>query len=121
MPGCPGERCSQVRPQTRLRLVLVLSGLPRPVVQASLYDDAGIFIARPDLYYPHARLAIEYDGVAHRHSLVADNRRQNRILEAGYSLLRFTASDIFHGPAAVVGQAGRALSRPSPPGVAKPA
>lgn len=106
--------------ETRLRLVLVLNGLPMPVVQASLYDDAGIFIARPDLYYPDAQLVIEYDGTVHRNTLAADNRRQNRILEAGYRLLRFTAGDIFHTPLAVVGQVGRALS-PQPPGVARPA
>ena len=54
-------------------------------------------------------LKIEYDGETHRFSLAADNRRQNRILEAGYRLLRFTASDIFRTPASVVGQVERAL------------
>lgn len=107
--------------ETRLRLVLVLNGLRRPEVQPSLSDDGGIFIARPDLYYPCARLAIEYDGAAHRSTLVADNRRQNRILEAGYRLLRFTAGDVFYAPAAVVGQVERALSDPARRGVVTPA
>ena len=74
--------------ETRLRMLLVLSGLPRPEVQASL-RGAG---ARPDLYYPEHRLVIEYDGATHRSSLAADNRRQNRLVDAGYRVLRFTAA-----------------------------
>lgn len=95
--------------ETRLRLLLVLSGLPRPQVQASLFDNDGGFIARADLYYASRCLAVEYDGINHRSNLAADNRRQNRLLEAGYRLLRFTAGDILRTPAAVVGQVERAL------------
>lgn len=91
--------------ETRLRLLLVLSGLPRPQVQVSL---PGVF-ARADLYYPDARLVIEYDGATHRTSLAADNRRQNRLIEAGYRVLRFTASDVLGNPAAVVELVRRAL------------
>lgn len=96
--------------ETRLRLLLVLHGLPRPSLQTPLHDAAGCYVARPDLYYPRVRLAIEYDGVSHRASLESDNRRQNRILEAGYRLLRFTAGDILNRPASVVAQVQRALS-----------
>lgn len=95
--------------ETRLRVLLVKNGLPRPRVQVSLHDGSGMFLARTDLYYPDSRLAIEYDGVNHRTRLAADNRRQNRLLEAGYRLLRFTAADISRTPAAVVGQVERAL------------
>jgi hypothetical protein len=98
--------------ETRLRLLLVSSGLPRPAAQVSLYDETGGFLARPDLYYPSDHLAIEYDGASHRTTLAADNRRQNRILEAGYRLLRFTAVDVLHNPVSVVGQVRRALRHP---------
>ncbi len=77
--------------ETRLRLKLVLAGLARPRVQVTLGDP---FIARVDLYYPDQRLVIEYDGGSHRDSLVADNRRQNRLTNAGYRVPRFTASDL---------------------------
>jgi len=96
--------------ETRLRLLLVLAGLPRPRAQVSLRDDFGLFLARPDLYYPDARLAIEYDGATHRASLAADNRRQNRMFDAGYRLLRFTAADVLSAPDSVVALVGRALS-----------
>ena len=87
--------------ETRLRLLLILAGLPRPGVQVSLGNEAS-FLGRVDLYYPDHRLIIEFDGGTHRNTLAADNRRQNRMLQAGYSLLRFTASDVFGDPVSVV-------------------
>ena len=88
--------------ETRLRLLLVLAGLPRPQVQVPLHDDKGHFIGRPDLYYPEQRLALEYDGAIHRETMTADHRRQNRLINAGYRLLRFTAADVLSDPDSVV-------------------
>ena len=96
--------------ETRLRLLFIFAGLPRPSVQVRLYDSRGLFLARADVYYPIHRLVIEYDGAAHRHSLAADNRRQNRLLEAGYRLLRFTAEDVLTTPAETVLIVSRALA-----------
>ena len=81
--------------ESRLRMILVLGGLPRPQVQVELRDRDGSFLARPDLLYQAARLAIEYDGATHRDNLVSDNRRQNRLQRAGYRLLRYTGPDVF--------------------------
>lgn len=80
--------------ETRLRWLLIKSGLPHPQVQADLRDADGHFIGRADLYYPSARLVIEYDGANHRERLSEDNRRQNALIAAGFRLLRFTASDL---------------------------
>lgn len=99
--------------ETRLRLVLVLAGLPRPEAQVSLFDVAGRFLGRPDLYYRTHRLGLEYDGAIHRDSLVADNRRQNRLLHAGYGLLRFTAADVLSSPESVVALVRAALASPT--------
>jgi very-short-patch-repair endonuclease len=96
--------------ETRLRLMLVLAGLPRPQAQISLYDEFGDFLGRPDFYYPYYRLALEYDGARHRENLTGDNRRQNRLLDAGYRLLRFTAADVMSAPNSVVALVRRALS-----------
>lgn len=96
--------------ETRLRLLLVLAGLPHPKVQVSVRDDAGLIIARPDLYYPGVRLAIEYDGATHRDSLAADNRRQNRLVDSNHRILRFTAGDVLNTPVAVVSIVRRALA-----------
>lgn len=90
--------------ETRLRWLLIQAGLPRPEVQATLRDDAARFVGRVDLYYPDARLVLEYDGDNHRQRLVEDNRRQNMLINAGYRLLRFTAADIHSRADVVVAQ-----------------
>jgi hypothetical protein len=77
--GPPGARgCRQLRRavelsnplaesamETRLRLVLVLGGLPEPVLQYRIADHDGAVFARVDLAYPAARLALEFDGREH--------------------------------------------------------
>ncbi len=88
--------------ESRLRMLLVLGGLPRPEAQVSLHDHLGRFLGRPDLYYRSHKLGIEYDGGTHRNSLAEDNRRQNRLLNSGIRLLRFTAADVLHGPGSIV-------------------
>ncbi len=90
--------------ESRLRMLLVLAGLPRPEAQVSLYDEEGGFVARPDLYYREARLGLEYDGENHCDRMTADNRRQNRLHQIGVSLLRYTAPDLRERPAAIVAE-----------------
>jgi len=90
--------------ETRLRMLLVLSGLPRPELQVTIRDEEGSPLGRPDLYYREQRLGIECDGETHRASLVDDNRRQNRLLMAGVRLLRFTAADVLRRPDSVLAQ-----------------
>jgi very-short-patch-repair endonuclease len=80
--------------ETRLRWLLLKADLPGPEVQVDLRDAEGRFVGRADLYYPRARLAIEYDGLNHRGRLAEDNRRQNLLINAGFTLLRFTAGDL---------------------------
>lgn len=83
-------------------MALVLAGLPRPRAQVSIYDSRGRFAGRPDLYYEEQRLGIEYDGGVHRDALAEDNRRQNKLLNAGVRLLRFTAGDVMRYPDSIV-------------------
>jgi hypothetical protein len=123
-PGRPGIRslrrvaaladpAAESPMESRLRVLLVLARLPRPVAQVSVYDDRGKFVGRPDLYYQAQRIGIEYDGAIHRTSLAEDNRRQNLLLGAGVRLLRFTAADVMHRPEAIVNQV-RALLATAP-------
>jgi very-short-patch-repair endonuclease len=95
--------------ETRLRWLLLEAGLPRPEVQTNLHDRNGRFVGRADLYYPGARLVIEYDGGNHRDRLVEDNRRQNLMVNAGFRLLRFTAADIRNRPDVIAAQVRGAL------------
>ena len=79
--------------ETRLRLVIVDGGLPRPVAQFEVRDAAGRLIGRVDLAYPEWRIAIEYDGDHHRGRVAYrdDQRRANALRVAGWTVLRFTA------------------------------
>lgn len=95
--------------ETRLRWLLHEAGLPRPQVQTDLRDGTGRFLGRADLYYPASRLAIEFDGGQHRESLVADDRRQNALITAGYQVLRFTTADLRGRPQVITAQVRAAL------------
>jgi very-short-patch-repair endonuclease len=90
--------------ESRLRMELVLRGLPRPEAQVPIYNKHGEIVGRPDLFYREQRLGIEYDGGIHKDRLAEDNRRQNLLLEAGVRLLRFTASNVLSTPELVVAQ-----------------
>jgi hypothetical protein len=92
--------------ETRLRVLLVLAGLPRPVVQPDVFDAAGRFVARLDLAYPELRIGLEYDGDHHRdrQTFQRDVARLNRLRLCGWTVLRFTADDVLRHPARVVAQ-----------------
>ncbi len=85
-------------------MLLVRSGLPRPIVQHTVTDAAGRFLARLDLFYPDAGVGIEYDGATHTDSLAEDDRRQNRLVQAGIRLLRFTFADMYGRPSSLVAE-----------------
>ena len=97
--------------ETRLRWLLIEHGLPRPEVQVNLRDEKDRFLGRADLYYPAARLIVEFDGSNHRDRLIEDNRRQNLLLSAGFRLLRFTAADVRDRPDVVEAQVRGSLAR----------
>ncbi|MET1004034.1 MAG: DUF559 domain-containing protein [Propionibacteriaceae bacterium] len=54
--------------ETRLRLLIVLAGLPEPEVNWRVYRDDGTWLRRYDLYYPRYKLIVEYDGRQHAES-----------------------------------------------------
>jgi hypothetical protein len=51
--------------ETRLRLLLVLAGLPEPRVNLIIRGQDGSWRRRYDLAYEYLRLIIEYDGRQH--------------------------------------------------------
>lgn len=95
--------------ETRLRLVLLDGGLPPPLVNESVCDEHGRFIARPDLRIE--RVIIEFDGAVHRSAERhrEDVGRQNALIQAGYIVLRYTATDVYVRPAAIVAEVRAAL------------
>ncbi|MCO1654720.1 DUF559 domain-containing protein [Pseudonocardia humida] len=86
--------------ETRLRLVLVGGGLPRPVSQFPVRTAGGAVIARVDLAYPEARLALEYDGAHHFDDEYSRRDRHRDLLldELGWQTMRFTRDDVLRTP-----------------------
>lgn len=101
--------------ETRLRVRLVLDGVPRPVTQYVIQRH-GAFIARVDLAWPEHKVAVEYDGMWHAagDQIHRDRQRLNRVLGADWVVLHVTVQrlrDDFDGFAA---ELKAALRRRSP-------
>lgn len=78
--------------ESRVRVRLVLAGLPKPETQYVLADK-GQFIARLDLAWPEFRVAVEYDGLWHDDpdQFHRDRQRLNRLLGGDWIVLHVTA------------------------------
>jgi len=55
--------------ETRLRMLIVLAGLPEPAVNFAIFREDGRLRYRFDLSYPDLRIVVEYDGRQHRADL----------------------------------------------------
>ncbi len=90
----------------------------RATAASSPRDGAGRFLARVDIGDPAPRLAIEYDRYdvhSDRRAFRDDRRRQSALVEAGWVVLRYTASDVRQRPDHVVAEVGRRLAAGGPP------
>lgn len=84
-------------PETWTRRLIERHGFPRPAVNMVARDDAGRYLARPDLSYPELRIAIEYDGDYHRtdrRTWQLDVERRQRLEDAGWRILTVTAATL---------------------------
>jgi very-short-patch-repair endonuclease len=88
------NRLSQSPMESRIRLIIVFDGLPVPVLQ----HPVGPYFL--DMAHPAIRLAIEYDGDAHRtqERAMRDLTRQAYLTDNNWKVLRFTAVQVLHRP-----------------------
>ena len=93
-----------------LRWLVLEAGLPAPDLQHVVTDAAG-FVGRVDMAWPEQRVLVEFDGDVHRERdvFVGDLRRQNRLVAAGWTVLRFSSADVLGRPDDVVATIRRAL------------
>lgn len=107
------------RPETLLRLLLVRAGLPEPTLNAPVVLLDGGLVS-PDLAWPEYRVVIEYDGRWHDEpgQRAADSERHERLVDAGWLVVRVRSDDLFDRASAVVarivsrlGERGFALAR----------
>jgi very-short-patch-repair endonuclease len=101
--------------ETRLRVLLSDAGIPPEEVQYRVRDNFGNVFARLDLAWPSRRLCVEADGVgvhSQPTALLRDRRRQNALVSAGWTVLRFTWADVTNGPRSVTSAVREALHSP---------
>ncbi|MCJ1713113.1 hypothetical protein [Curtobacterium sp. VKM Ac-2922] len=87
---------SQSPGETRARLVLTRHGLPEPALNHDVVVD-GVWIARVDLAFPEARVAIEYESDLHRTdpaTFKKDLTRGEHLKDVDWWLVRITADDV---------------------------
>jgi very-short-patch-repair endonuclease len=99
--------------ETRYLQVLRDHGVPLPVRQHAVFHR-GRFVARVDNAYPEVKVFVELDGWAFHGSRGAfqrDRERQNDLVLAGWSPLRFTWGDVHDRPGET---AERTLGAPQP-------
>jgi hypothetical protein len=87
-------------PETRLRLLLVLAGMPEPVVNHAVLRPDGTVEYRLDLSFPDQQLAIEYDGRWHDdpEQQILDEARRADLIRRGWTVLVIRAEDLFETP-----------------------
>jgi len=89
-------------PESRLRLLVVLAGLPEPTVNHILRDpDTGDWRRRFELAYLELLLAIEYQGRWHRQSeevWSSDIRRREEIDSRTWRIIEVIADDLDDDP-----------------------
>lgn len=96
-------------PETRLRLLLVRSGLPEPVLNHVVREEDpwrgdGTAVLWPDAAYPRWRIALQYEGGHHNgeDQYLRDIRRADTTLRLGWLEVRISRLDLAGGhPAAL--------------------
>ncbi|UVI35881.1 hypothetical protein [Brevibacterium spongiae] len=95
-----GEALALIRPdvdsprETELRLWIMSVGLPEPEIHPQICCEQLKATIRPDLGYPAARLAIEYESDFHRtdrRQWDIDIERENALAHEGWTLIRVTS------------------------------
>lgn len=98
--------------ETRVRLMLVLAGLPTPECNVDVDSQWG-FIGRPDMLYRQFGLIVEYDGGWHAQEVgrwESDVERQGTFEDDGWRVVRVTNRQL-RSPRRVVHRVCRHLIR----------
>ena len=108
--------------ETRLRMLIVLAGLPEPEVNVTIRDQGGTILMRVDLCYRRARLAIEYDG---RHHVELEEQWDRDVerrddLDDSWRMLTVTSKGIYKRPDKTVDRVWRALRNRGYPRLRRP-
>ena len=98
--------------ETRTRLVLITSGLPRPQTQIEVRGDWGAVLARIDMGWEEWKVGVEFDGAHHWTDPAQRTRDIDRLAELearGWIIIRVSADLLRYRPDVVVARIRRAL------------
>ena len=88
---------AESRPESLVRVALVLAGVTGIEANIEIRDEAGAFLGRVDLCVAWARLIIEYHGDHHRSEpgrWRKDVARARRLRAAGWTVIELTGDDL---------------------------
>ena len=100
--------------ETRLRLLLVWAGLPRPVTQIPVCNEWGRVVRRIDMGWPEQMVGAEYDGEQHFEGpadYANDIIRLEFLANRGWTIVRVSARQLRYERAEIVARVERALGR----------
>ena len=104
---------SESRPESQLRVVMVLGGLPHPLINHSIvYTEDGT-VVRPDFEFTEWKTLIEYQGDYHRLTKAQwrkDMTRRSRLEAAGWTVIEINADDL-KNPAELIARITATLVR----------
>ena len=106
---------SASRPESIARLTLLDALLPEPELNFDVMAD-GLWLACVDLAYPQLKIAIEYEGEHHlldTEQWASDILRYDRLVAAGWRVIRVTKSELFTSPDAFVARVRAAIAERS--------
>jgi hypothetical protein len=98
--------------ETKTRLVLVGSGLPRPQTQIEVLNEWGAVMARIDMGWEEWQIGVEFDGAQHWTDPGQRTRDIDRLAELearGWTIIRVSADLLRHRPHVVVARTRSAL------------
>ncbi|MFL6090883.1 MAG: DUF559 domain-containing protein [Aeromicrobium sp.] len=104
------ERSASTR-ESEVRWDLSEAGLPRPEINAAIYDDHGQWLAPGDLVYRKWKVLVEYDGWQHERDAAQrqrDHLRREALEAAGWRVIVVTSLDMAK-PSLVVVRVRQAL------------
>ncbi|HYO03427.1 MAG TPA: hypothetical protein VET27_16760 [Mycobacterium sp.] len=99
--------------ETRLRLLLVQSGVPRPMTQIPVADDRGRVVRRIDMGWPRWMVGAEYDGEQHFNGpddYANDIERLEFLANRGWTIVRVSARQLRWERPTIVARVNRALA-----------
>jgi very-short-patch-repair endonuclease len=98
--------------ETRLRLLLVLGGLPEPEINVAVRDEDGQVIRKYDLSYGSIKVAVEYNGAVHVETIEQwehDLERRADMDEEDWRLIVVVSAGIYRRPGQTLRRVWRVL------------